>query len=166
VAICWRWRDELETTSAGLIDRALLAHAHTLDEAREVTAAKVLAAKLAGHCDAETTTVIAIALALTRDDGAFTTARVANRRDKAAGRRCRGPRSATCYRRGRTISSLRCAGCSRQSRTGVPTAQRWPATSRPGARGCASAGPTSTCTARPEADLAGAYQRGEKAEAH
>ena len=81
-AIAWRWRNELEANSAGLTDRARLTHAHTLAQAREIDAAKALAKQLAHHCDADTAAVIAVALALTRDDGAFTAAHLAGRRDR------------------------------------------------------------------------------------
>ena len=84
-AIAWRWRNELEATSTGLTDRARLTHAHTLAQAREVDAAKALAGDLADHCDADTAAVIAVALALTREDGAFTAAHLAGRRDMGRG---------------------------------------------------------------------------------
>ena len=79
-AIAWRWRNELETTSAGLTDLARLTHVHTLEQAHNVDAATALANGLQDHCDADTAAVIAVALALTRDDGAFTAAHLAGGR--------------------------------------------------------------------------------------
>ena len=81
-AIAWRWRNELEATSTGATDRARLTHAHTVAQARGISAAKALAGQLADHCDADTAAAIAVALALTREDGAFTAARLAGRRDR------------------------------------------------------------------------------------
>lgn len=84
-AIAWRWRNELEATAKGQADLARLTHVHTLEQAREIESAKALAAELAEQCDAGAAAVIAVALALTRDDGAFTAARLAGRREPAHG---------------------------------------------------------------------------------
>lgn len=84
-ATAWRWRNELESTAIGRTDRARLTHARTLEQARKVDAATALADDLANHCDADTAAVIAVALALTRDDGAFTAAQLAGRRNASHG---------------------------------------------------------------------------------
>ncbi len=81
----WRWRNELETTATGATDLARLAHVHTLEQAQRIEAAKTLTAELEEHCDAGTAAVIAVALALTRDDGAFTAAQLAGRGDRTHG---------------------------------------------------------------------------------
>ena len=84
-AACWRWRNELEKTSAGMTDLARLTHVHTLEEARTIAAARTLADDLKDHADADTAAVIAAALAVTRDDGAFTAAQLAGRKSRNSG---------------------------------------------------------------------------------
>ena len=90
-AIAWRWRNETESTAAGRTDLAKLTHVHTLEQAREIGAARTLADNLSDHCDADTATIIAAALALTRDDGAFTAAHIAGRQAPACGPALRRP---------------------------------------------------------------------------
>ena len=84
-ATAWRWREELETTAVGARDRALLTHAHTIEQARDIGAAGALADSLREHCDADTAAVIAVALALTRDDSGFTAAYRVGGRGKTQG---------------------------------------------------------------------------------
>lgn len=84
-AIAWRWRNELESTAVGARDRALLTHAHTIGQARDVGAARTLADSLNKQCDADTAAVIAVALALTRDDSGFTAAYRVGGRSKTQG---------------------------------------------------------------------------------
>ena len=90
-ALAWRWRNELEKTSAGMTDLARLTHVHTLEEARTIAAARTLAHDLKDHADADTAAVIAAALALTRDDGAFTAAQLAGRRSRNSAPALREP---------------------------------------------------------------------------
>ncbi len=90
-ATAWRWRNELEATSAGMADLARLGHAHTLEQARGIDAAKTLAGQLEKHCGADTAAVMAVALALTREDGAFTAAHLAGGRGTAHGARLPRP---------------------------------------------------------------------------
>ena len=90
-ALAWRWRNELEKTSAGMTDSARLTHVHTLEEARTIAAARTLANDLNDHAGADTAAVIAAALALTRDDGAFTAAQLAGRKSRNSAPALREP---------------------------------------------------------------------------
>ena len=108
-ALAWRWRNELEKSSAGMTDLARLTHVHTLEEARTIAAVKTLADDLKNHADADTIAVIAAALALIRDDGAFTAAQLAGRKSRNSARRRGNRRSARCCRRRETVSSSRYA---------------------------------------------------------
>ena len=78
-AAAWHWRAELDT-SAGAADLARLNHAHTIEQALRTEAAANLAKKLKEYTDPATAALIAVALAMTRDDSAFSAARAAGRR--------------------------------------------------------------------------------------
>ena len=90
-ALAWRWRNELEKSSAGMTDLARLTHVHTLEEARTIPAVKTLADDLKDHADADTIAVIAAALALIRDDRAFTAAQLAGRKSRNSAPALREP---------------------------------------------------------------------------
>ncbi|MCY4028837.1 MAG: type I-E CRISPR-associated protein Cse1/CasA, partial [Acidobacteria bacterium] len=164
-SIAWRWRNELEATSAGLTDRARLTHAHTLAQAREVDAAKALAGELAGYCDADTAAVIAVALALTREDGAFTAAHLDGQREMGREAALRRPTFHNLLQtpRNRLIEPLR------RLLDTIPDRR---ADRRALAADIAAWGPTvrlrwtnDYLQCRTEPDLAVAYERGEEAEA-
>ena len=82
-ALAWRWRAELDT-SAGSADLARLNHARTLEQALRTEAAANLARELKEHTDPATAALIAVALAMTRDDSAFSAAHAAGRRRAGA----------------------------------------------------------------------------------
>lgn len=84
-AIAWRWRHKIEGTAKGQTDLARLTHAHTIEQAQRIEATRTLVADLATHCDAHGAAVIAVALALTRQDGGLSAPHIVGRRSRSYG---------------------------------------------------------------------------------